>query len=77
MDRIARLEARGLPDSTLNAIPILFAGERLAEAAAITVVGRARLDAENKRRLAVEGASQVDLDRRPTVCVNGDRRIVD
>ena len=57
MERIARLEARGLPYAALNAVPVLLAGERLAEAAAMAVVGRARIDAENERRLAVEGAS--------------------
>lgn len=77
MDGIARLEAGGLPDSALDAIPVLLAGERLAEAAPVAIVGRPRLDAENERRLAVEDARQVDFDRRPSVAMNGDRDVVD
>ena len=34
MNGIARLEARRLPDPALNAVPVLLAGQRLAEAAA-------------------------------------------
>ncbi len=77
MDRVARLEARRLPHSALHAVPVLLAGKRLAEATPVAIVGRPRLDAENERRLAVEGARQVDFDRRPSVAMNGDRHVVD
>ena len=43
----------------------------------MAVVRNARLDAENEGRPAVEGARQIDLDRRPSVAVNGDRDVVD
>ena len=77
MERVARLEARRLPDAAMNAVPVLLAGERLAEATAVAVVGRARLDAEDERGLALERAGQIDVDRRPPVAVRGDRRLVD
>ena len=45
---IARFEPRRLPDSALHPVPVLLAGERAAEAAAIPVVGRAGVDSQNE-----------------------------
>jgi hypothetical protein len=38
---IARFEPGGLPDSALNPVPVLLAGKRATETAAIAIVGRA------------------------------------
>jgi hypothetical protein len=46
---IARLEPRRLPDAALHPVPILLAGERLAEAPAVAVIGDPRVDAEHER----------------------------
>src|SRR6185437_6147614 len=77
MNRIPRLETRRLPDSALHAVPVLLGGERLAEAAAIAVVGDARVDAEHERGLGPKRLGEVDLDRSPAVAVDRDRRLVD
>jgi hypothetical protein len=45
---VAALEVRCLPDSALHAVPVLLANERLAEAAAVAVVGDTRIDAEHE-----------------------------
>ena len=69
MQRIARFEPRRLPDAALDAVPVLLGGERLAEAAAVAVVGDAGVDAELEGGLAGERRGQIDLDRRPAVAV--------
>ena len=77
VNRIARLNSRRLPDSALDPIPVLLSGQRLAESAAVAVVGDARVDAERERGLAVERIGQVDLDRSPAVAMNRNRNLVD
>ena len=77
VNRIARLDSRRLPDSALDPIPVLLSGQRLAESAAVAVVGDARVDAERERGLAVERIGQVDLDRSPAVAMNRNRNLVD
>ena len=77
MNGVPRLEARRLPDSALHPIPVLLAGERLAEAAAVAVVGDPRVDAEHERGLGPERLGEVDLDRSPAIAVNRDRDLVD
>ena len=77
VNRVPRLEPRRLPDSALNAIPVLLAHQRLAEASAVAIVRDPRVDAEHERGFAVERLGEVDLDRGPAVAMNGDRRFVD
>ena len=77
MDRVSGFEARTLPDSALNPVPVLLGGKRLAEAAAIAVVGDPCIDAKHKGGLAAKPFGEVNIDRCPAVAMNSHRYLID
>src|ERR1022692_1833181 len=75
MKLVARLQPCRLPDAAVDAVPILLACKRHAEAIAfvVAVIRNMRTDAKLEQAGAIQRRRKINLDFAPAVSVCGNR----